>query len=145
MLSENQQQAVHQLATRLEGKTVADIKKILIDAMEFEDRLDYDAFVNEMWIYKPAEHGGMPELGYIALGIAGEAGEVAEKVKKAYREKNGTVDKEAVVKELGDVLYYVVKLGNLLGVNLAGIAEANVKKLKDRTARGVRHGEGDNR
>ena len=97
-----------------------------------------------------------PDVGknmvYPALGIAGEAGEVADKVKKFWR-NNGITDgaqitegqKEALVKELGDVLWYIAALGKEIGESLSDIASANIAKLTDRTARGVINSEGDNR
>ena len=105
----------------------------------------YDDFVDEMWEYEPSEHGGMPELGYIGLAIAGEAGEVAEKIKKAYRERGGEPDNEALLKELGDVLYYIVKMAHIRGFLMHTIIGANIEKLKDRAARGKMRGEGDDR
>ncbi len=97
-----------------------------------------------------------PDVGknmvYPALGIAGEAGEVADKVKKFWR-NNGIADgaqisagqKEALVKELGDVLWYLAAIGKEIGVKLSEIAQANIDKLTDRHARGVIKSEGDNR
>lgn len=97
-----------------------------------------------------------PDVGknmvYPALGIAGEAGEVADKVKKFWR-NNGITDgaelsageRTALVKELGDVLWYIAALGKEIGVSLSDIAQANIDKLTDRTARGVINSEGDNR
>ena len=109
------------------------------------DHIDYDAFVEANWRYDPTRHGNMPELGYVALALCGEAGEAAEKVKKAYRETDGIPDQTALAKELGDVLYYLVKEAHLLGFTLEDIARMNIVKLKDRVARGKSHGEGDER
>lgn len=83
-----------------------------------------------------------------ALGLAGEAGEVIDKIKKIYRDKNGVFkqeDMEAIAKELGDVLWYLTRLGATLGVDLKGIAAMNANKLLDRMKRGVIGGSGDNR
>jgi NTP pyrophosphatase (non-canonical NTP hydrolase) len=89
---------------------------------------------------------------YPALGIAGEAGEVADKVKKFWRNKGITDgadltagEKDALVKELGDVLWYIAALGKEIGVSLSDIAAANIAKLTDRRERGVINSEGDNR
>lgn len=85
---------------------------------------------------------------YPTLGLAGEAGEVAEKIKKVIRDKNGVVDEEAIEaikKELGDVLWYVSQLASELKLDLNSIAEENIKKLYSRLERGKIGGSGDNR
>lgn len=82
------------------------------------------------------------------LGLIGESGEFADKVKKIIRDKNGKLsdeDKAEIVKELGDVLWYVNSLAHLLGTNLSDVAEQNLAKLASRKARGVLGGKGDNR
>lgn len=82
---------------------------------------------------------------YPALGLAGEAGEVAERVKKGIRDNGGLFDQDALKKELGDVLWYVANLAADLEINLSEVAEANLQKLSDRAARKVLNGDGDNR
>ena len=87
-------------------------------------------------------------LYYPALGLAGEAGEVCEKIKKIMRDKNGRVseeDQQLLVKELGDVLWYVSALADELDVFLGDIASTNIEKLLSRKARGKISGSGDNR
>lgn len=82
------------------------------------------------------------------LGINGEAGEVAEKVKKIIRDKNGVMsrqDKLELGKEIGDVLWYLAVFANDLGFSLDDIAGQNLDKLQSRKARGVLGGTGDNR
>jgi len=82
------------------------------------------------------------------LGINGEAGEVAEKVKKIIRDKNGKMtqqDKEELAKEIGDVLWYLAVFAHELGFSLDAIAKQNLDKLQSRKARGVLGGAGDNR
>ena len=83
-----------------------------------------------------------------ALGLTGEAGELADKIKKVYRDKGGVFKQEervAIVKELGDVLWYLTRLGATLGFSLEQIAEINVEKLADRAKRGKIGGSGDDR
>lgn len=83
---------------------------------------------------------------YPTLGLAGEAGEVAEKVKKVIRDKNGKLDQETIsllTKELGDVLWYVSQLATELGVQLDDIAKENLAKLQSRKDRGQLSGSGD--
>lgn len=85
---------------------------------------------------------------YPALGLAGEAGEVADKLKKVIRDDNGILTNsvcDAVAKELGDVLWYVAVLANELDYDLGDIAVMNINKLNSRKERGVLTGSGDNR
>ncbi len=87
-------------------------------------------------------------LTYPALGLAGEAGEVAEHAKKAIRDDGGSVSeqrREAMAKELGDVLWYVAQIATELDLNLDQIAEGNLEKLLSRQQRGVLSGSGDDR
>jgi len=78
------------------------------------------------------------------LGLVGEAGEVAEKVKKLIRDKS-RFTKEDIIKELGDVVFYVTALANYYGSDLQEVIEGNVIKLDGREARGTLKGSGDNR
>ena len=87
-------------------------------------------------------------FAYPALGLAGEAGEVADKLKKVIRDNDGVLTdpvRDAVAKELGDVLWYVSVLAKELDYDLETIAKANVEKLLSRQQRGVLTGSGDNR
>lgn len=89
-----------------------------------------------------------PALVAKVLGLIGEAGEVAEKYKKIIRDKAGTIssaDKTEIVKELGDVLWYVSTMASYLGVSLEDVAAGNLEKLFSRRDRGVQRGSGDNR
>jgi len=82
------------------------------------------------------------------LGLVGEAGETADKVKKVIRDKGGCAseeDREAIAKELGDVLWYVANVARYLGVSLSEVAEINIDKLSSRKKRGKLHGAGDER
>ncbi|MFA5013244.1 MAG: nucleoside triphosphate pyrophosphohydrolase family protein [Candidatus Paceibacterota bacterium] len=85
---------------------------------------------------------------YPTLGLAGEAGEVAEKIKKVLRDNAGVVSEEKkteITKELGDVLWYVANLSKELGITLEEVATKNIEKLKSRQERNELHGSGDNR
>jgi NTP pyrophosphatase (non-canonical NTP hydrolase) len=85
---------------------------------------------------------------YPTLGLTNEAGEVAGKIKKIFRDKDGIiseVDREALKSELGDVLWYIAQVCTELDISLDEVAEANITKLLDRQARGKIQGDGDNR
>ena len=85
---------------------------------------------------------------YPALGLVGEAGEVADKLKKVIRDNGGTLTpevREAVAKELGDVMWYLAVLSYEMGYDLSDIANMNLDKLASRKERGVLTGSGDNR
>ena len=85
---------------------------------------------------------------YTVLGLCGESGEVADKLKKIWRDKNKHIseeDADAIKKELGDVLWYIAKLAHDLGFDLESIAQRNISKITARKATGTLHGSGDNR
>ena len=85
---------------------------------------------------------------YPTLGLTNEAGEVAGKIKKVFRDKDGIISdetREALKAELGDVLWYLSQTATELGLSLNEIAEYNIAKLLDRQARGKIQGDGDNR
>lgn len=93
-----------------------------------------------------------PDVGrnpiYPTLGLAGEAGEVCEKVKKVLRDNGGDFDAgaiQSIQKELGDVLWYVARLAAELGLDLDTIAAENLAKLASRQQRGTLSGSGDER
>ena len=85
---------------------------------------------------------------YPTLGLSGEAGEVADKVKKVLRDHGGVFDdliKESIELELGDVLWYVAQLSTELGLEMDEIANANLQKLSNRMKNKTISGDGDNR
>ena len=87
-------------------------------------------------------------LPYFVLGLNGEAGEVAEKVKKLIRDDDGVLSderKELLKKELGDVLWYVAATADEMGLTMSEVAEHTIEKLKSRKERGVLKGDGDTR
>jgi NTP pyrophosphatase (non-canonical NTP hydrolase) len=88
------------------------------------------------------------DMTYPALGLCGEAGEVAEKVKKTLRDDGGVLTAErrdALARELGDVLWYTAQLATEAGLELEQIAADNLDKLLSRQQRGVLRGSGDDR
>lgn len=93
-----------------------------------------------------------PSIGhpiiYPTLGLVNEAGEVAGKVKKVFRDQGGEISpetREALKAELGDVLWYLAQVCTELEFSLDEVGEANLSKLLDRQARGKIKGDGDNR
>ena len=95
-----------------------------------------------------AIYGAKNRIIYPTLGLAGEAGEVCEKIKKALRDAEGKIDNiraHEIKLELGDVLWYIANLAEDLNITLDDIAEENIKKLRLRQEEDKLHGEGDNR
>lgn len=93
-----------------------------------------------------------PKIGegyvYPVLGLVNEAGEVAGKIKKIFRDDAGELTSErrdAIVKELGDVLWYLSQIASELNLSFEDIARMNLDRLKSRKERGVINGDGDNR
>jgi NTP pyrophosphatase (non-canonical NTP hydrolase) len=85
---------------------------------------------------------------YPTLGLVNEAGEVAGKIKKIFRDKDGVIgeaEREALKAELGDVLWYLAQTCTELEISLEEVAESNLAKLLDRQARGKIQGDGDTR
>ena len=83
-----------------------------------------------------------------AMGLCGESGEVADKIKKIYRDNNGIIsedNKEQLVKEMGDVLWYLANMATDLNVTLEDVARKNLEKIQIRQQKNLIHGEGDNR
>jgi NTP pyrophosphatase (non-canonical NTP hydrolase) len=107
------------------------------------DFKEYQTAARETAIY-PEEY----KVIYTALGLTGEAGEVAEKIKKVIRDKGGKFseeDKTEITKELGDVMWYVANIAADLDIDLSLVASVNIDKLKSRRARAALQGSGDNR
>lgn len=101
---------------------------------------------------KAKETALYPRIGenviYPTLGLVGEAGEIANKVKKIERDQGGILTEETkkmLLDEAGDVLWYVSQLARELGGSLEDVARSNIEKLAARKERGVLHGSGDNR
>lgn len=105
---------------------------------------EYQEQANLTAIYP--EKGG--NIYYPTLGLAGEAGEVCEKVKKVMRDSDGILSEtvvEDLKKELGDVLWYLSAIASELETSLGEIAAINIEKLLSRQARGKLGGSGDDR
>ena len=88
------------------------------------------------------------KIVYPCLGLSGEVGEVCDKIKKIYRDKEGVVsfnDKQEIAKEMGDVLWYLASLTTDLDLNMNDIALTNIQKILNRKQNGKIVGNGDNR
>lgn len=112
-------------------------------AIQLDPIDEYQEFTKSVAVY-PREDRDRA-LTYLALGLAGEAGEVANKVKKQVRGDHLVGFEESVVDELGDVLWYLARMADELGIRLSDVALRNQSKLQDRQARGVLKGSGDTR
>ena len=112
-----------------------------IDAFKIIDvtPMDYSYWVEDKIITE-----GDERLVENILGLVGEAGEVAEKIKK-YRRDNTKINQKELIKELGDVVFYVTALSNYFYSNLNEVMQTNMDKLNDRAKRGMIKGSGDNR
>ena len=116
-----------------------------LDQLADEEEMDssysfdtYQDFTDTTAIYPPSK-----ALEYLAMGLTSEAGEVAGKVKKWVRD--GYLDHDELIAELGDVMWYVAQFASAMDVYLSEIAQDNVAKLKDRQERNKLGGSGDNR
>lgn len=99
-------------------------------------------------VAKYAIYPGDRGIEYLVMGMCSEAGEVAGKLKKIIRDKEGIMDREsqdAMADEVGDVLWYVTMLSMELGFTLDQIADRNASKLRSRSERNAIKGDGDNR
>ena len=119
--------------------------------------MDFDEYQNRAGalaeypeIYVKDKNGEMIRADYIypTLGLCGESGEVAEKIKKIVRNDEGVIfsgKQDEVKKELGDVLWYLQQLATEFKLDLEDVAVGNIEKLEDRKERNVIKSEGDNR
>lgn len=104
---------------------------------------EYQKALEQFAFYPGAGTGNQVALTYCALGLTGESGEVAEKIKKYIRD--GVFETALLAKELGDVLWYVARMSKELNMSLEEIAALNIHKLTDRKDRNVLKGNGDER
>lgn len=112
--------------------------------MKFEDFNRYQKACKKTAVYPVVGKGFV----YPALGLAGESGEVLEKIKKLFRDNGGELSEEntsEIKKELGDVLWYLAQISTELGLKLSDVVEMNLEKLSSRKDRNQLHGSGDNR
>ena len=85
------------------------------------------------------------KVEYLALALCGEAGEVADKVKKIIRDFSDKDTRDRIAYELGDVLWYTANLARAIGYSLSEVATLNLAKIAARKLQGTIHGTGDNR
>lgn len=112
--------------------------------MQTPDFETYQRESRKTWSVIPVDH----PIVYPTLGLANEAGEVAGKIKKIFRDKAGVIgeaDREALGAELGDVLWYLAQICTELDLSLDDVAQGNLGKLASRQERGVIGGDGDMR
>ena len=98
---------------------------------------EYKCFTRSTATYPDALSNTLSEVMYLALGLSGEAGEVAEHVKRLYC--SAPLDRHALRSELGDVLWYLVRLADTFSFSIEEIIEANISKLSERKANGSIH------
>jgi NTP pyrophosphatase (non-canonical NTP hydrolase) len=106
---------------------------------------EYQAETDKTALF-PRENG--MDILYPVLGLCGESGEVAEKVKKIFRDSNGVITEEvrqAIKKELGDVMWYISQSCRAFGFTMEEVAISNIKKLEERQKKNTINGSGDNR
>lgn len=127
--------------------------------LDGDDDFDFEDFGLDEYQEEAANFAFYEGIVYPVLGLVGEAGEVAEKVKKLIRDKDmphghdvdledeylSDTEKEALILECGDILWYLANLTNDLGYSLSEVAELNLAKLQSRRDRGKLRGSGDNR
>lgn len=113
--------------------------------------MDFDEYQKKTIKYDLSrETTDLKAVGFIekVLGLTGEAGETADKIKKILRDKDGKLtdeDRDGVKKELGDTLWYVAAIARYLGIPLSEVASSNINKLESRYQRDKIHGTGDER
>ena len=112
--------------------------------MKIEDFNTDQVESRKTWGHIAMDHA----MVYPTMGLVNEAGEVAGKVKKIFRDRDGQIseaDRESLKQELGDVLWYLAQIATELDLSLQEIAEANLVKLFSRLERGTIRGDGDKR
>ncbi|MBQ8996637.1 nucleoside triphosphate pyrophosphohydrolase family protein [Candidatus Saccharibacteria bacterium] len=109
---------------------------------------EYQEACRQYDLFRQTEDYKSPAFLEKVLGLVGEAGETADKIKKVIRDKDGIIsetDRKEIAKELGDTLWYVATIARYIKMPLAEVAEMNLEKLESRKQRNLLSGEGDNR
>ena len=123
-------------------------KEVKMNFNEYQERAGkFDTFSYEKFVAEGAKANHLGILEKV-LGLAGESGEACDKIKKIIRDENGEVSelvRKELVKELGDILWYLAMVSKYLGVEFEEVAKMNIEKLQDRLERNKIHGSGDNR
>ena len=112
--------------------------------MQTDDFNTYQQESRKTWGLVKMDH----PIVYPTMGLVNEAGELAGKVKKIFRDKDGVIsdeDREALKYELGDVLWYLAQIATELDLTLDEVASANPTHLFSRLQRNTSRGDGDNR
>jgi len=105
--------------------------------------IEYQNKTIETAVYPGAGEHGFQEINYLVHGLTSEAGEVSGKLKKIIR--GDSIPPEAFIAEVGDVLWYLARICDNLGVNLEQVAAYNYQKLQERATAKTIQGDGDNR
>jgi len=101
---------------------------------------EYQKFTRTTAVYPEANTGSMEEIKYLTLGLAGEAGEVANLIKKSVRRGDDFLlvhGKDKLMDELGDVAYYLIRMADAIGVEFGEVLFQNQEKLNRRKAEGT--------
>jgi NTP pyrophosphatase (non-canonical NTP hydrolase) len=129
-----------------EPKFISRIEDALAILRDCYNKIFMDDY--KIWTRKTAIYPKDKVLEYVTLGLCGECGEIANKIKKVIRDDDGVITEEKknqLKGELGDIYYYLARLSDELGLDINTILHENIKKLEDRKERGVLGGSGDNR
>lgn len=103
----------------------------------------YGQYTVDRWFSADDNKDPMRSLFIMTVGLGGETGEVLEKIKKFVRD--GTWDRDLVIKELGDVAFYWARICRHFDIQPSEVLQANIDKLEGRRARGTMRGSGDTR
>lgn len=140
----------HALRYEVADETLNEEVEEILNQLKIVDILRESMTINEYQekAVATAIYGDGQTIVYPTLGLTGEAGEVADKVKKVLRDNNGEFTPEAkleIAKEIGDVCWYIAALCRDLGFSMTEVCQMNIDKLASRQKRNVISGSGDNR